>query len=144
MTELDIFTCAPSNKVTLQDGLSSIDVTGLCADGSDDIIASPTTAEAAVIDVIGRMRKIEPVKLQAKLCKGATAESFQFSRVWKFPRTIFHLSSGQLYILEVSFLVADDELIFESVIIGRPVLENVKIDTVSLLDQNREHLYGTD
>lgn len=41
-------------------------------------------------------------------------------------------------------MVSDDELTSEDMLIGRPVLEHLKIDTKTLLEKNRETLDGAD
>lgn len=99
LTELDVCMCVPSAKVTLQDDLSSLDATGRCDDESEGTFAFLTTAEAAVISVVGRFTNIKSVKILVTLRKGAAVESFQLSRVWKVSLTIVHLMSGQFAIV---------------------------------------------
>lgn len=130
--------------VTVQDGNASIQSIGRCDDGSDDSIASPKLAKQAVAEGIGRMRKIAPVNLQVALRKTEHAETFSFSRIWTVPRTVLHLSSGQLALLNLSYLVADDDLASESLLIGRPILAHLQVDTRTLLEQNRAVLNGAD
>lgn len=134
----------PTCKVAIADGLSSLDITGRCDDGSDDTVASRKVAEAAVIDVIGRIAKINPVELSVALKKGVDAYKFRFSRAWTVPRTTMHLPSGKLAMMNLSFLVAEGELACENIIIGRSVLEHLSIDTAMLLDRNRQLLDDTD
>lgn len=54
------------------------------------------------------------------------------------------LSSGQLALANVTFLVADDELACEDLIIGLPVLRHLQVDTRTLLENNRAVLDGAD
>lgn len=134
----------PTCKVAIADGLSSLDITGRCDDGSDDTLASRKVAEAAVIDVIGRIAKINPVELSVALKKGVDAYKCRFSRAWTVPRTTMHLPSGKLAMMNLSFLVAEGELACENIIIGRSVLGHLSIDTAMLLDRNRQLLDDTD
>lgn len=93
---------------------------------------------------IGHVKPIKKVELISALKKGNEAQSFSFSRMWCVPRTVLQLSSGWLAILNVSYLVADDELSGEGLPIGRPVLEHLKVDTKRILEENRATLDGID
>ena len=135
---------SPECDVTIQDGLAIMQVSGQCDDGSDDSLASPIIADNAVTAGIGTMTKIEPVTLQVALKKDSAAQSFQFSRKWSVPRLTLHLASGKLAVLNISFLVADDDLASQGILIGRPVLQHLKVDTRTLLEENRAALDGTD
>lgn len=134
----------PSCPVLVSDGMASISATGRCDDGSDDSLASPTLAERAAIQGIGKIRKVNPVHIQVALKSGDDAQSFTFSRTWTIPRTVLQLASGQLALANVSFLVADDELACEELIIGLPVLRHLQVDTRTLLENNRSVLDGSD
>ena len=134
----------PSCKVTVSDGAVSLSTIGRCDDGSDDSLVSRKVAEAAVLQGIGRMKAIEPVTLSVALKAGETAQRFSFSRSWTPPRTVLHLSSGQLALVNVTYLVADGELTCEDLLIGLPVLQHLHVDTRTLLENNRAELDGSD
>ena len=134
----------PSCTITLSDGRATLDAQGRCDDGSDDSIVSPTLAERAALKGIGKIRAIEPVRLQVALKSGSEAASFSFSRTWTSPRTVLHLSSGQLALANVTYLVADDDLACEDILIGLPVLRHLQVDTRTLLETNRSALDGID
>lgn len=131
-------------ELRISDGLACIEATGRCDDGSDDSLVSPTLAERAALRGIGKLDKIPPTRLQVALKKGPKAHTFSFSRTWTAPRTVLQLPSGQLALMNIKFLVADDELACEELLIGRPVLEHLKVDTNTLLDTNRSVLDGVD
>lgn len=57
---------------------------------------------------------------------------------------MIHLSYGQLALRNSTFLVLDDELDTEELLIGVPILGNVKMETRKLLDDKRAVLDGTD
>ncbi len=98
-----------------------MEASGRCYDGSDDSIASSAIAEKGAIQGIGRIKKVDPVKMQVALKKDSEANEFTFSRVWVVPRTVLKLLSEKLGIMNISFLVADEELAAESILIGHPV-----------------------
>lgn len=131
--------------VTVSDGLASLDTAGRCDDGSDESLVSPSLAERAAMKGIGKLSSIAPVRLQVALKKEEQeAQTFSFSRTWTAPRTILHLASGQLALVNIKFLVADDDLACEDLLIGRPVLHHLQIDTKTLLELSRKSLDGTD
>lgn len=78
------------------------------------------------------------------LKKGADAPSFTFLRTWTIPRTVFNLFSGNIALADVTFLVAEDAIACEELIIGLPVLRHLKVDTRTLLENNRSKLDGQD
>lgn len=126
------------NGKVCQDGLARTD------DGSDDSIASPGLAQAAVMKGIGSFEPIEPVQIQVALKEGEEADVFTFSRTWLVPRLVLELSSGRLALRNVSFLVADKDLSCEDLLIGLPVLRHLEIDSRTMLERNRAILDGTD
>ena len=133
-----------SCTVQLADGSASLMATGRCDDGPDDTIVSPKIAEQAAIECIGKMSRIKPVVLQVALTDGGKPQTFTMSRTWICPRLILHLAAGKLALLNVKFLVADGELATEDLIIGKPVLQHLKVDTSTLMERNRKPLDGTD
>ncbi len=69
-----------------------------------------------------------PVTLIVALKKDSGAHEFTFSRFWVVPRTILKLASGKLGIMNISFIAADEELAAESILIGHPVVQHMRID----------------
>lgn len=114
--------------LTVSDGTSLIKSTGRCDDGSDNSILSPKITEAVAIKSIGKISAIQKIFLAGPLKKGTTdsAECFSLSRTWNVPRNILHLASGILALMNISFLVADDDLACKDLPIGRPVFQNLQ------------------
>lgn len=134
----------PTCTISIQSVGASMDVRVQCDDGSDDSLVPPKIASAAVIAGIGFIQPIKPWKPYVALKKGDNAQCFTFSRVWKVPRAVLQLSSGKLVVLNISYLVADDDRSSTGLLIGRPVLKHLKIDTKRILENNREKLDGID
>ena len=124
--------------------MSSHDRIARCDDGSDDSLVTPKIAGAAVLRGIGKFKTIKPVHLLVALRKGEDSKPFTFSHSWTVPRTALHLSSGLLALVNVTYLVADDTLNCEDLLIGRPVLLHLQVDSRTLLENNRSLLDGTD
>lgn len=122
----------------------SVSGNGRSDDGSDDTIASPRLVEKAVLKGIGRFEAIPPVSIQVALTDAGPAQTFNLSRKWTVPRLVLELSSGRMALRNVAFLVADDDLAFEDVLIGLPILQHLQIDSRTLLERNRAVLDGTD
>lgn len=133
-----------SLTVTFHDGDESLSVTGRADDGSDESIVSAEAVERAVLNGVGKIRKIKPVTLQVALKSETKAQSFTFSRTWTPPRTILKLSAGPLALLNVRYLVAESNLTAEDVLIGLPVLRHFGVDTKTLLEERRDLLDGSD
>lgn len=70
--------------------------------------------------------------------------SFTFSRTLNVPLLVLQLSAGQMALLNVIFLVSDDETAFENLLSVLPVLRNLVIDSRTHLEQNWSSLYGND
>lgn len=101
---------------------------GRCDDGSDESISSPALAQAAVLKVIGRMTAIAPVHIQVSLKDSGKPATFTFSRTWLVPRLVLQLSAGHMALLNVTFLVADDDTACKDLLVGLPVLRHLGID----------------
>ena len=115
-----------------------------CDDGSDDSLVCPTLAEPAALSGIGRIRAIEPVKLKVALHRRDEKVEFSFSRQWIVPNTILQLRTGSMGIQNMSFLISDDRLTGEPLIIGRPALQHMRVDTKTLLEERYSELNGID
>lgn len=75
---------------------------------------------------------------------GEDAEEFTLSRKWLVPRIILQPSMGKSALTNISFLVADEALSCEDILIGLPVLRHLKIDIRTILESHRESLDGMD
>ena len=135
---------ASSCSVTVSDGKTSLEGTGRCDDRSDDSIVSPSLAEKAALSGIGKITAIKTTHLSVALKLNTEPQSFAFSRTWQAPRTVLQLPSGSLALANITFLIADNDLACEDLLIGRPVLRHLRVDTETLLDNNRFALNGAD
>eukprot|EP00171_Calliarthron_tuberculosum_P022654 IDg22654t1 len=120
---------SPSTHARINDDNASMPVIVRCDDGSDDTLACPTVAEKAVLMGIGKMSAITPIAIKVALVKEGASPEFTFSRLWKIPEIVLELHAGRLALKNVAFLVCDDNLTSEPIIIGRPVLAHPKINT---------------
>lgn len=135
---------SPSCPIVVSDGLATLRGHGRCDDGSDESISSPQLAQKAVVKGIGKMAAISPVTIQVALKESDTPASFTFSRLWTVPRLVLELSAGQMALINVEFLVADDEIACEDVLVGLPILRHLGIDSRTLLERNWSTLTETD
>lgn len=133
-----------SFEVQFQDGNESLWANGRADDGYDESIITARIAEHAVLNGVGKIKKITPISLQVALKSGSEAESFTFTRTWTPPRLVLKLAAGPLAFLSVRFLVSDADLAVEDTLLGLPVLGNLGIDTKTLLEERRDLLHGPD
>lgn len=68
--------------MSVSDGMTRKNAVSQCDDGSDDSLVPPRVVEAAVINGIGKLTAIEPVRIEAYLRNEDKAHSFIFSRSW--------------------------------------------------------------
>lgn len=61
---------------------------------------------------------------------------FSFSREWNCPRTVLQLSAGHLDMLNIQYLILDNDLSCEDLLIVLPVLRHLNVDTTVLLEQH--------
>ena len=113
----------------VSDGIAKMDAIGRADDGSDDTLVSPKLSEAAALQGIGKLSAISPVLLQVALKQGEEPQKFSFSRIWTAPRTVLQLCTGSLALVDFKYLVADDDLACEPILIGLPVLQHLQVDT---------------
>lgn len=92
-----------SCSITVSDGDISLNGTGRDDDGSDDNLVFPRLAKRALVKGIGKSTAISPNNIQVALTSERKAKCFTFSREWKIPRLTFHLSSGPLALLNMTF-----------------------------------------
>lgn len=90
------------------------------------------------------MSAITPVPIQVALKDMESPASFTFAREWTFPSLVLMLSSTQMPLLNLFFLVADYELAGEGVLIGFPILVDLGIDSRTQLKRNWIKLSSTD
>eukprot|EP00737_Agarophyton_chilense_P003792 gb/GEZJ01004544.1/.p1 GENE.gb/GEZJ01004544.1/~~gb/GEZJ01004544.1/.p1 ORF type:complete len:294 (-),score=41.13 gb/GEZJ01004544.1/:342-1223(-) len=134
-----------SFSVPLFDGTIIVTTTIRTDDGSDEsTTVSPKLGESSFINGIGKLTKITPVPLQVTLKDKDVPQTFSFWRSWAPPRTTLKLSAGPLALVNITFLVADEELTAEDLLIGLPVLEHLGVDTKTLLEEKRNFLDGFD
>lgn len=117
--------------VTIVDDTSLMNAVGRCYDASDEIIVSSSLAKRAVLDGIGRIKKIAMTTLQVALKDGAARQLFKFSRTWTCPRTTLNLAAGRHALLNVVFYVTDADLTSDDLVIGFPVPQHHVAELVS-------------
>lgn len=122
----------PSRAITVSEDAHSLEVRGRCDDGGDEGIVSLKLADRASIQGIGKISVIKPVTLHVTLKIGSNAQHFKFSRGWTEPRTLLHLSSSQIALVNTRLLVSDHELACEDVLIDLRVLCHIQIDTKNI------------
>lgn len=84
------------------------------------------------------MEAITLVNLQISLKKEGKAKTFTF---WCVPRIILHLAFGLLDFEGITYLVREDELECEDLLIGIQFLTHLKIETKIPLETNCENSY---
>lgn len=94
--------------------------------------------------VIGEIKAIDSVDLQVALKSGQNDQAFKISKELIVLRNILHLYSGHVKLRSIRFLVADEELAAEELLIGLTVLSHLKMDTSMLLEATRPELDGID
>lgn len=129
-----------SCSITVSDQTFTLNETAKCDAGGDDNLVSLRLTEAAVVKVIGRIQAIEPVSVQVALGADIKPQTFKFSRMWKVPRLTFHLAAGPMALFNF-FLVSDDDLACEDLLLGQSVLRYLGINSRALLEQqcNQQH-----
>lgn len=142
--KLNFDSTTPSFTVTIQDGREMMEATARADDGSDESIVSAKLAEKAVLNGIGKISKIDPIKIQVALKANDDAKSFRFTRTWTTPRLVLRLNAGPLALNNATFLVPDGELAAEDLLIGLPILQHLGIDTKAMLEKHRDVLDGAD
>lgn len=90
------------------------------------------------------MKNTKTVRMSVALKYGDEAQTSSFSRAWTARRIVLKVSSGRMALLNLKFLVADEDLTSEDLLIGLPVLRHLPIDTKTFLENNRSLLDGMD
>lgn len=133
-----------SCTVSLNDGKETFETIGRCDDGSDDTLVSPAVAESAAVMVIMKLTSITPVNPKFSLQKGEDCQSFKFSRSCTVPLTVMKMASVHIALDNVTYLVAEDKLGIEDLLIGLPVVQHLHVDSRTLIGNNRALLDVTD
>lgn len=90
------------------------------------------------------MAAIAPISIQVSPQDSRNLTTFTFSRTWHVTRLELKLSFGQIALLNVSFLVTDDEKECGDLLFGLLVLCHLGIDLGTLLEQKWSTLDDTD
>lgn len=135
-----IFSHYPYNaavSTTICDNNVKFNTTAKFDNGSDNTIVCPTVSEAAVLQRIWIMKKITPVTLKVELSKAENPDAPELSLTitWYIPENIMSLWSWRLELLNLTILIADDQLVYDPVIIGLPELQNLKVNPTTIIDQ---------
>lgn len=129
--------------VVLSDGDEYSTRTGRTDDGSDESIISPRSAGKAVLKGIGRFNTIDTLSVQVALKSDSDVQSFKFSKSWAPPRTVLQLSAGSLALFNDTYLVADNYLAEEDLLIELLVLRHLGVDTRTFLENKQSTLDGS-
>lgn len=97
---------------------------------------SPQLAEHAVLEGIGKLTTRHNLLLNVAITKDVYVQSFNLSRSRTMPGYVLNISTGQLALVSITLPVSNDELAWEELLIGRPVLLYLQVDTKTLLDSN--------
>lgn len=81
------------------------------------------------------MTKIDIISLQVALKNSSSAETFSFPRTWTALRVVVKLVAVALVLVNITFLVAYADLSVEKLLIALPVLQQVEVDTNTLLER---------
>lgn len=93
---------------------------------------------------MGKFTEITPVSLRVARKKDKNPDKFTFCRTWTPPRTVIHLSAGQMALVIVTYTVSNSERTAEDLLIGLPILQHLGIDSKSLLEERSDQLDGSD
>lgn len=135
---------SPSCPIEVYDGPAAHAGMDCCDDGSDESIASPSLVQVAFLKGNGRVKAITPVHIQVALKNSGEPSPFRFSRTGAVSRLILQLFAKRMVLLNVPFLIADDETAFKDLLIGFPVLRHLGANSRTLLEQKWTKLDGTD
>lgn len=130
----------------LSNATTWIEIICRCDDSSDDNVVSPRPRvnKGAVFEGIGHRRAINLVMGQVDLRPSETAQTFVFSRLWTSPRTVLHLASGLVALLNNPFLIAGDDFSCKDMLVEDTVSQHLCMDSRTLLGNNSSALDGTD
>lgn len=115
-----------------------------CDDSSDESFVSPSLVQTVIVKVIGIMASIAPMKIHVTLKKTGSPATSSFSCTWHVPRLLFKLAARQMALINIIFLVADNDTACEDLLIGLPVLRHLGIGSSTLLQQKWSSLDCTD
>lgn len=133
-----------SFEVEIVDGNESHTAIGRNDDGADKSIVSSRIAEHAVLNGLGKMKRILPLTLQVPSKEGSNATKCTFSQSWTASRTVLKLSPVPLALLSIKYFVAETDLEVEDLLIERSVLSHLDVVSKTLLEHRRSLLDKTD
>lgn len=113
-------------------------------DGRDESIVSPKLVKNAVLRKVVPMTAIKAVRLRVVIKASEDAQSLTLCRSRTFSRTVVNPESRQLALINVVFLVTDDELVRELLIIRLSVSHYLHVEKFTLLENNRAVIDGPD
>lgn len=131
-------------NITLKDDGASLPWADRSDDGANASIVSSRLAGVAVLKGIGRLKYINPVKVQMALKDDEDSQTFNFSPLWTVSLIILHLLVESLALLGVTFLVADNDLAENDLLIGLPMLEHLVINSKTILENKKAQWNDTD
>lgn len=121
-----------------------MEATGWADDGSDETTALSKFSTNCVLSGIGKYSKIEPCKIHVALKENNEARTFKFSKTLTMPRFVLFLTVAPLAFCNVTFLVPEDELAAEDVLLGLHLLKTLRIVIKKMLEEYHENLDGAD
>lgn len=113
-------------------------------DATDDSIVCRKQLKQKQYKELQKYKQSKPVYLAVKLKRIDKNATFTFYRTWIVSDIIFTMNGGQMATKNISFLIADQDMEAEPLLVGKPVLAHLKLGTVSLLVQNISEIDGTD
>lgn len=81
------------------------------------------------------MSEITPLLIQVALRVSPEQVKLFFSSRWLVPHLVVFTSAGKMALINLTFLVADDETACEDILIGLPVLRHLSIYSSTLVEE---------
>lgn len=98
-------------------------------DGTDKSIFSCKLEEGAVLNGLGTLTKVETVTVRVALKNMLMGRHLTFQESGPPPRTVLKLCTGAPALVNVTFLIADDQITHKDPLTGRSVLEHLGMDS---------------
>eukprot|EP00171_Calliarthron_tuberculosum_P012887 IDg12887t1 len=112
-----------------RDGCATFDSIALPEYVSDNALFCSTVAETAAILVIGCIKSIKPVHIKVALLKEDAPSKLIFSRTSSVSYFKLHINARIVAIRNISPLNAEVRLPTDPIIVDRPFLDHLRIDT---------------
>lgn len=119
--------------ITVSNGTAMFSGSGLCDDGSDQIIIHRKLFERKTFQGIVQSTAICPIKL--KVAAGSHQQSFTLAISLTSPRTILILVAESVTVVNVTYLIAKYKIVCEELLIGLLVHWQLQVDTWKILEQ---------